>query len=96
MSKLGKKIARERRKAERKAARAEYIRNRDLGACYIKGCRNNGDFTDACRFCDFKVQSCTFHHPLGRQKAKQHVLLKHPTKAIPTVMMGVLRGQSLE
>jgi hypothetical protein len=82
--------------SKRKAARQEYVANRELGPCYIKGCGSNGDFKEACRFCDFEVQSCTLHHPMGRQKAKQHLFLRHPVKTVPTVIMGAIRGQSLE
>ncbi len=85
--------------AKRKAAKQYYEENRELGACFLnekEGCQNNGDLITHCTFCDFKVQACTGHQQAGRDKAKSHLLLKHPTKTIPAVVMGVLRGDSLE
>lgn len=98
MSKLERKANRRTRLAEKKAAQKHYRENRELGACFLngKGCQNNGDLITHCTFCDFKVQACTEHQELGRNKAKQHLLLKHPAKTLPTVILGALRGQSLE
>lgn len=95
MSKLGRQQRRKKILEERKAARKEYKQNRELGPCYLseKGCGNNGDFIESCRFCDYKVQVCTAHRPLGQQKAAQHVFAKHPVKAMGITTMGVLRGQ---
>lgn len=78
---------------KKKAARKEYVHGRELGNCYLheKGCQDNGDFIDACSLCDFKVQSCTAHHAMGKQKARQHLFLKHPTKAVPLAVMGIFR-----
>lgn len=94
MSKLEKKA----RRARKLAARKKYKAERELGACFLndQGCNNNGDLITHCNFCDFKVQACTEHQELGRDKAKRHLMLKHPAKTLPALMMGVLRGQSLE
>jgi hypothetical protein len=91
-------MARAKKQADKKKAREHYQENRDLGACFLneEGCQNNGDMTTHCRFCDFKVQACTQHNQLGRNKAKAHLMLKHPAKTLPTLVMGVLSGRSLE
>jgi hypothetical protein len=91
-----KKMRRARKKEQRRAAREHYRKNRDLGACFVKDCQNNGDLTTHCELCEFKVQACTDHSEAGRDKAKRHLLLKHPAKTLPTLVLGVLRGQSLE
>ena len=96
MSKAEKKLARAKRVAAAKAAKADYKAQRDLGPCFVQGCSNNGDLTTHCTFCSFKVQACTAHSVMGRDKAKRHLMLKHPAKTLPTLMMGVLRGQSLD
>lgn len=96
MSKLGRKLKRKNVSVDRKEARKHYRDNRELGPCFLSGCENNGDFKDACRFCEFCVQSCTEHHEQGRNKAKRHLFVRHPAKTIPAVMMGVVRGDSLE
>ena len=96
MTKLQKKINRARVLAERKAAKQNYAKNREIGDCFVKDCQNNGDLKTHCTFCDFAVQACTAHSVEGRNKAKRHLMLKHPTKTLPALVMGTLRGQSLE
>ena len=96
MSKAEKKLARVKRVAANRAANKLYKDQRDLGPCFVKGCSSNGDLTTHCTFCTFKVQACTEHSPAGRDKTKKHLMLKHPAKTLPAIMMGVLRGQSLE
>ena len=96
MGKLEKRLNRSKRVQADKEERKEYKENRELGPCFVKGCSNNGDMKTHCRFCDYVVQACTGHQIDGRNKAKKHLYLKHPTKSIPAIMLGVLRGQSLE
>lgn len=101
MSRMEKKIRRAQELASRRAERKHYRENRDIGSCFLQedkevNCQNNGDTTTHCRFCDFKVQACTLHWEAGRNKAKRHLMLKHPAKTLPTLVMGVLRGQPLD
>ncbi len=99
MSNSARKMKRAKEAADHKAAKKHYRENRELGACFLnekEDCQNNGDLKTHCRFCDFVVQACTDHQVLGRNKVKHHLYLKHPTKTLPAVMLGVIRGQSLE
>jgi hypothetical protein len=98
MSKLGRQLKRAGIAKKKRDARENYRKNRELGACFLneKGCQNNGDLITHCKFCDYKVQACTEHSVLGRNKVKRHLHLKHPVKSMSAVTMGVLRGQSLE
>lgn len=96
MSRLEKKINRANKLKARKEAKKKYEDERELGPCFVKDCQNNGDLITHCNFCDFKVQACTGHNPDGRNKAKRHLLLKHPAKTVPTVIAGVLGGRSLD
>lgn len=99
MSKLARKLKRTGIAKKKRDEREHYRKNRELGACFLnekEDCQNNGDLKTHCRFCDFVVQACTDHSVQGRNKAKRHLLLKHPAKTLPAVMLGVVRGQSLE
>lgn len=98
MSKLARKLKRDGIAKKKRDDRKHYHKNRELGACFLndQGCQNNGDLKTHCRFCDFVVQACTDHQHEGRNKAKRHLHLKHPVKTMSTVVLGVLRGQSLE
>jgi len=96
MSKAEKKLARAKRVAAAKASSKDYRAQRELGPCFVEKCGNNGDSILHCNFCAFKVQACSEHYATGRNKAKRHLMLKHPAKTLPTLMMGVLRGQSLD
>jgi hypothetical protein len=96
MSKASRKMDRARAATARKAAKRDYQNNRELGPCFADECQNNGDSITHCRLCDFKVQACPEHSMAGRNKAKKHLLAEHPAKTVPTLVLGVLRGQSLD
>ena len=61
----------------------------------MDSCAANGDFIESCRFCDYTIQTCTFHRPLAQDAAVKHVFTKHPVKATAITTMGVLRGQRM-
>jgi hypothetical protein len=96
---MKRKMARAAKTEAKGRAQKNYRENRELGACFLnekENCQNNGDLITHCTFCDFKVQACTAHSEAGRNKAKKHLMVKHPAKTLPTVIMGVLGGRSLE
>jgi hypothetical protein len=89
--KVSRRVKREKAKAERKAMNKHYRENRELGPCFVGGCENNGDFKTQCALCEFCAQYCTEHQGQGLAKAKRHLFLKHPTKAVPAVVLDSLR-----